>query len=127
MNKTDANEILESIRDFVTTKYADQGVTFNYSGSYGYNSVKITLDLGLNDPDTGESADETHFKAFAARYNLKPEWYGQIFKHQGASFKITGISTRRPRFPVTGIRVKDGAGMKFPADFVISGMTRGTK
>ena len=38
------------------------------------------------------------------------------------SIKITGINTRRPRFPISASRVSDNRPMKFPALAVKSGM-----
>lgn len=67
---------------------------------------------------------ERDFKRWAETYGLKPEWFGQTFTSRGTDYRIVGINTRAPKFPVQVERVHDGRSFKFTAAGVSIGMTR---
>lgn len=67
---------------------------------------------------------ERDFKRWAASYGLKPEWFGETFTSRGTGFRIVGINTRAPKYPVQAERVRDGKGFKFTADGVRTAMIR---
>ena len=63
------------------------------------------------------SQAEADFCALASIYGLKPEDLGKKFSLQGSIFTVTGLNSRRPRFPVDARRA-DGKTFKLPADTV---------
>jgi len=94
-------------------------------GNGSFTSVDGKLQLiikSLN--ESGEAVDRSmlDFKHYAKSYGLSPEDYGKTFKHGNETYKITGLKTNRPKFPINAIRVKDGKGFKFPAASVINGL-----
>lgn len=60
------------------------------------------------------SPEAQAFKTHAERFGLSPSDLGGTFIHQGTQFRITGLKTRRPKFPISAERVSDGRGHKFP-------------
>lgn len=55
------------------------------------------------------------FEVMAPEYGLRPEDFGRQFSSRGERFRITGIDPRRPRHPVSAVRIPDGKGYKFKA------------
>lgn len=58
------------------------------------------------------------FEVMAPEYGLQPEDFGREFSSRGERFRITGIDPRRPRYPVSAVRIPDGKGYKFTAENV---------
>ena len=58
------------------------------------------------------------FEVLAPEYGLQPEDFGREFSSHGERFRITGLNLRRPRFPVSAVRIPDGKGYKFTAEDV---------
>jgi hypothetical protein len=58
------------------------------------------------------------FEALAEEYSLRPEDFGREFTNGGERFRITGIDPRRPRYPVSAVRIPDSKGYKFTAENV---------
>ena len=54
----------------------------------------------------------------AARYGFYPEDLGGTFSHNGATYKITGLKTRRPKYPICATNLKTGKSHKFPPGLV---------
>jgi len=65
------------------------------------------------------STDRALFEVLAEHFGLKPSDYGQTFKSNGESFRITAINPKRPKFPISAERVADGRGYKFTAENVV--------
>lgn len=70
--------------------------------------VKASLDLPLEETDAGRA-----FIALAGRYGLSASDLGRDFMLGGDVFRLTGIKTSRPKYPLQGVRVKDGKDYKF--------------
>lgn len=79
---------------------------------FSSGSVSMNVNAGLG-VDIGETAMGRQFKMLASRYGLAPEDLGKNFMINGTLFKITGLKTTRPKFPVEGERVCDGQPYKF--------------
>ena len=70
--------------------------------------VNGSLDLPLE-----ETAHGRTFMALAPRYGLRREDLGRKFYFNGEAFRITGLKTSRPVYPIEGERVSDGRPYKF--------------
>ena len=66
-----------------------------------------------------QSKEVKEFKMFAATYGLEPTDLYRTFTVRGTEYKITGLSTRKPKYPLLADRVRDGAKFKFPVDQVV--------
>ena len=58
------------------------------------------------------------FEVLAPEYGLRPEDFGREFSSRGERFRINGIDPRRPRYPVSAVRIPDGKAYKFTAENV---------
>ena len=65
---------------------------------------------------TGQRID---FLAVCDAYGLKSEHLDAAFQVRGETYRITGLSPNRRRYPVSAVRVRDGKAYKFAADTVV--------
>lgn len=97
---------------------AEHGVRITQApGRFARDGSNATIKFELAAITTsGEvlSKDAQAFKTHAERYGLSPDDLGGTFTHQGEQFRIVGLRTRRPKFPISAERVSDGRGFKFP-------------
>lgn len=52
---------------------------------------------------TDEGPEVDAFRQLAEVYQLKVEWLGQRFEHNGTSYVVGGLLPKRVKFPVLGI------------------------
>ena len=60
-----------------------------------------------------ETPERLAFIKYASSYGLTPENIDDTFVSNGAVYKITGIKTRRPKYPISAVRVSDNRNFKF--------------
>lgn len=96
-------------------KITYKGGNFARDGSLA--NIKFEI-LAPNESGEIESPEAKEFKSYATQYGFEPEDLGSEFTHRGETFRITGLKTRRPKFPISAERVRDGRGFKFPVDVV---------
>lgn len=80
------------------------------------------LDGGAAPPADTSARDKAKFARCAPMYDIPADAFGKLFWSNGTEFRICGIETRRPKFPVLGIRVSDGKRFKFTAAGVRRGL-----
>jgi len=68
-------------------------------------------------PDTS-AHDKWEWERTATLFGLPKDAFGKTFKSGGTEYRITAISTRRPRYPVSAVRVSDDKAFKFGEDTV---------
>lgn len=91
-------------------------------GSYRDNHCTFKLECSsVNEDGTVHNQDEEDFKLNCALYGLKPEAFGAKFKLRGKTYTITGLKTRRHKYPISGER-SDGKPFKFPVIDVKRGL-----
>lgn len=71
-----------------------------------------------------ETPERIDFIRFASNYGLTPDNIDDTFVTNGTQYRITGLKTRRKKFPISGERVSDGKPFKFTADQVVIALTR---
>ncbi len=98
------------------------GMTISYKGgSFARDGSLATIKFEMLAPNASgeiESPEAKDFKRYAKQYGFEPEDLGSEFTHRGEKFRITGLKTRRRRFPISAERIKDGRGFKFPVEAV---------
>ena len=57
--------------------------------------------------------DRALWESVCHLYGLPKDAFGKVFTSRGTAFRVTGINTRRPKFPVSAVRVSDERGFKF--------------
>jgi hypothetical protein len=53
---------------------------------------------------------------------LPTDIVGRTFRSRTRTYEVTGIETRRPKYPVTAKRLPDGKPFKFPTSTVLAGL-----
>lgn len=94
---------------------AEHGMSIR-PGTHRFSNSNATLKFDLSDiASDGEvlTPEAQAFKANAARYGLSPDDLYGTFNFQGKQFKITGLKTRRPKFPISAENVATGRMHKF--------------
>ncbi len=59
------------------------------------------------------------FGIMAETYGLSPDDLGRTFTVRGETFRITGLSPNRPKYPIDVERLPDRRPYKFPVDIVV--------
>jgi len=85
------------------------------SGSYDRDGNSLSLRFAFKVQAGDGSGIPADFAAKAARFNLPADCWGKVVNIGGEDMKITGINTRRRRYPVSLTRVRDGSGRKCDA------------
>lgn len=67
--------------------------------------------------------DRANFEANASRCGLSPSDFGREFLHKRDVFRIAGLRPGAWRFPIVGVRVRDGKEYCFPAGMVATNFT----
>jgi hypothetical protein len=79
-----------------------------------YRLLTVTTDTNGNALD----ASGKEFQKYAAMFGLTPTDLGREFKNGGQTFRITGLKSRSPKFPVLAENVRTGKTFKFPVEAV---------
>jgi hypothetical protein len=88
-------------------------------GTHRFSTENATLKFDLSDiASDGEvlTPEAQAFKTNAARYGLSPDDLYGTFSFGDKQFKITGLKTRRPKFPISAENVSTGRMHKFTED-----------
>ena len=79
-------------------------------------------------PDgTALDPERLRFEALAEAFGLSPDDYGRKFSTGRELFRITGIDSRRPKYPVSAERIPDGQEFKFTSDQVALLLQKGMR
>ena len=83
------------------------------------HSFDFELKVGVPQADGSLHDPEKHlFEALAYHYGLEPSDFGREFSDQGHVFQLVGINPKRPKYPISAIRLDNGQGYKFSAAVV---------
>ncbi len=88
----------------------------------GYVSMKMTAADVLTD-GTVLDPERVAFTTYAANYNLDPLDLDKEFTWNGRTYRITGLSQRRSRYPI-GVEREDGRKIKMSAQLVVDSLVR---
>lgn len=88
---------------------AEFGLTAKFGGgSFDNSTYKPKVEIIA----AGANPEKEDFELYASLYNLKPEDYGKEFNSNGATYTLTGLNPRRPKYPISARR-QDGKRFKF--------------
>lgn len=87
---------------------AQHGIARNMSGN------KITL----IDSDGAEDQGRQTLRLYGHYYGLSEQDYGTVFVSQGKRFKLVGVKTSRPKYPLQCESMGDGRVFKFGTNVV---------
>ncbi|WP_415183179.1 hypothetical protein [Phaeovulum sp.] len=87
------------------------------SGVSGSN-VGVKVGIPLAD-GTVFDPEKAKFELLANNYGLSPDDFGREFSTGRETFRMVGIETRRPKYPINVERQPDRQGFKFTAENVV--------
>ena len=122
MNATDMKMLRVSMQKALDS--GEYGRKYNIKvGNASYSpegTGYFKVEFGQIDATTGVAAspERAEFAKMATMYGLTPDDLDAKFNHRGTTYKITGLKTRRPKFPISVVRVRDNKGFKFPDSVV---------
>jgi len=112
-------EIKEALKA-VTEKH---GVKFTL-GNITYRSTNFTTTLSAYIADDGLSPEKAEWDAYCGKFDMKKDWFGEVFLYKGERFKIIGIKKYGTRLPAIGKSIKDGKTYNFSAQVVQVGLLK---
>lgn len=95
------------------------GVKFSTAGGT-LGSAEMVVKLKAESADTS-AVDSAARQAFAREcrfYGLEPEDYGAEFTSGGIRYRLTGIKSSRPKYPLSAESLRDGRSFKFTTSVV---------
>ena len=110
-------------------KIADEHNMSIRPGTHRFTDANATLKFELMDVTaSGDvlSPEAEAWKLHATRYGFHPDDLGGTFVSRGVTFEITGLKTRRPKYPVSAKNLTTGKPHKFPAELVRDIRQKGT-
>lgn len=69
-----------------------------------------------------EEAAKAEWDMYCHRFDMSPSDFGREFTSRGTRYKIVGLKTGRPKFPIMAERMSDNASYKMPASMVVRGL-----
>lgn len=126
LNKPGITAIRADVQAALEGVARKHGLTLELAG-ITYNSAFLRTRLRMVAPSAvqssapGVSQVPATFVMDCARYGLLASDFGRTFRDsKGEAYRITGIVTKRHRYPITAIRLSDGCGTKWPAASVVT-------
>ena len=109
----DIQTALKSVAD----KY---GISLTYkSARFSVSNVTIKLEGAvIGAGGVVETKEHRDWKLYAPGYGLKTEWLGKAFIHGPDQFVISGLATRKSKYPVLATNVRNQKRFKFPVNTV---------
>lgn len=109
----DAEQALEAVAKQYGVRVAYKSASYAHSG---LNST-VRFDVTAPDPSTGQclSREAQDFVTHCGRYGFEPSDLGRSFATRGVAYTITGLHTKRHKYPISAERNYDGKPFKFPA------------
>lgn len=89
-------------------------------GQIGTGIGRVNVEVKVRETASGCDGAKALWDQMCGHYGLKPEHYGMTFYSNRVMFRITGIATSRPKYPIDAIRVADKRPFKFPASTIAS-------
>lgn len=90
-------------------------------GRISYSSDKASIKVEAHSEGT-ESSAKTEWDFGCSRYGLKPEDFGRQFNFRGTRYRIAGLKTSRPKYPMQVERVSDDSSFKMTQSMVRAGI-----
>lgn len=126
LTKPGMKEIREAVDAALEEVGKDLGVGLmlgngSFTSTEGHFRLNVTV---LGEGGKVESPEAKAWPVYCTAYGFKAEDLGAVFHSQGKAFKITGIKPSRSQYPISGERVPDGKGFKFPVAQVLRALGR---
>lgn len=87
-------------------------------GQIGPGMGRVHIDVKIRPAVGGIDPAKAMWDRMCIHYGLKPEHFGATFHTNGRLYRITGITTSRPKYPIDCVRVVDNQPFKFPVSTI---------
>lgn len=118
--RQEAVKLAEEMREAVKPVLAKHGLTLGGGHTTYGTDVRVRLDVVKVELENGVNVatpEAANWKQMARYYGLPEDGLGKTFRNGGHTFTVTGLNTRRGRYPVLATR-EDGKQFKFPTETV---------
>jgi len=126
LNRKSAKMVLEAIDDAIASAVSPFGLAVERKpGRFTRNEIRFGSVVRIGDVGEDgevESVERTVYRENCKRYGLKEEWLGEHFWWEGDRYVVTGLCTRRHKYPVNVTR--KGKNYKLSPDMVIVGFQK---
>jgi hypothetical protein len=89
-------------------------------GQIGMGSGRVNVEVKVRETASGVSGAQATWDRQCRYYGLMPEHFGMSFMSNGSMFKITGLQSSRPKYPINAMRVHDKQSFKFAVSTVLA-------
>lgn len=123
-NRKTLTEFREGFEKAVAAFSKKSGVAISLGGiRFSSASFTAKIEVVLADTSSGMSAQEAlgrkSLNLDGFMFGLTENDYGRTFKNwDGEAFKLTGVKSSRPKYPIQGESVKTGKSYKFKKDVI---------
>ena len=83
-------------------------------GNFGENEFTVHVKCKTNDAQAVEATARRNFAISCRGYGLEPHHYGTEFSYGGDRFRLTGIKSSRPKYPISGVCLRTKRTFKLP-------------
>jgi hypothetical protein len=112
IDKSTIKDIETALMEVMPSAMEEVGLNVEYTrGRYSNSSVEMTFTVSV--PGLREEEENKRGKRVDAMFGV-----GFEFTLNGEDFVVTGFNLRRPKYPVSVTRVKDGQRRKFTVDYI---------
>ena len=116
-NKQNLRVIRTDVLDALKAVEKKHGVSFTLGNTrYSPTDFRVKLECFAVKDNSGKDVDaaKAAFESKAFRVGIKRTAYGKTFTHGRKTFKIVGINTRAPKYPIQAESINRGDRYKFP-------------
>ena len=111
LTKTNVRDLRRKLEIAFAQIQAETGVAISAKTiRFDSNTFRATIEGTL--AQDGVDAAKVEFEKNCHRVGLSPEHFGAQVTIQGMKFRITGVNTRRPKFPISVENVANGKAYK---------------
>lgn len=94
-------------------------------GTYTPGNYLLRLEIAtIGDDGQVHTQAVEDFRKYAPAFGLEPDDLGREFRTGRGRYRITGLSSYRPKFPINGVDVVTGKPFKFTLEMVKKGLAR---
>jgi len=112
IDKSTIKDIETALMEVMPSAMEEVGLNVEYTrGRYSNSSVEMTFTVSV--PGLREEAENRRGNILDAMFGV-----GFEFISNGENFVVTGFNLRRPKYPVSVSRVRDGQRRKFTVDYI---------
>lgn len=119
-DKTNLRLLTADIQTALKSVADNYGISLTYKGArFSATNVSIKLEGAvIGAGGVVETKERKDWKVYAEMFGLKSAWLDKTFVLAGDQYVISGLATRKSKYPVLAKCVRNNKTFKFPSDTV---------